>query len=64
MENQSKKAPVGRPRKYASNAERQAAYRARLKQRGLKVVSRVVRDGGGNTPLTSDIIDLSAVRRW
>lgn len=61
------KKSVGRPRLYADAAARQRAYRARLKGRGLRVVSRVVRDVRDvrdDAPLHSDIIDLSAVRQW
>lgn len=54
---------VGRPRKYANAAERQKAYRARLKAQGKRVVSRVVRDvRDTEKPLVSDVIDLSEVR--
>ncbi len=52
----------GRPRKYASAAERQRAYRQRLQARGLCVQARVVR--ADDAPLRSDVIDLSACRRW
>lgn len=58
----------GRPKQYATAAERQAAerqaaYRARLKERGLRVVSHVVRDvRDTEQPLHSDVIDLSEVR--
>ena len=56
--------PVGRPKKYASAAERQKAYRARLKEQGKRVVSRVVPDRRDRSePLKSDIIDLSEVRK-
>lgn len=56
--------PVGRPKKYASAAERQKAYRARLKERGKRVASRVVPDRRDRSePLKSDIIDLSEVRK-
>jgi len=55
---------VGRPAVYESAAARQAAYRARLKERGLRVVSAVVRDVREPLHLRSDIIDLSAVRCW
>ena len=54
---------VGRPKKYESAAERQKAYRQRLKQQGKRVVSKVVRDVRDNTkPLISDVLDLSEVR--
>lgn len=60
--------PVGRPRVYASAAERQRAYRQRLKESGKRVVQRVMRDvRDASAPLVSDIIDLSEVRpawRW
>lgn len=55
----------GRPAKHASAAERQRAYRARQRKKGMrevKVWSRDVRSPG--VPLRSDIIDLSEVRRW
>lgn len=55
--------PVGRPRKYKNAAERQRAYRERLKERGLRVVSATVRDvRDKGKPLVSDVIDLSEVR--
>jgi hypothetical protein len=53
----------GRPQQYASAAEKQRAYRERLKAEGKRVVARVVRDVRGDQPLQSDIIDLSQVRR-
>lgn len=53
----------GRPRQYADAAARQAAYRARLKERGMRTVQRVVRDVRADQPLRSDIIDLSEVRQ-
>jgi hypothetical protein len=54
---------VGRPKQYESAAERQKAYRQRLKEQGKRVVSRVVRDVRDEAkPLVSDVIDLSAVR--
>lgn len=55
----------GRPAKHASAAERQRAYRARQKEKGMrevKVWSRDVRSP--DVPLRSDIIDLSEMRRW
>jgi hypothetical protein len=52
----------GRPKKYASAAERQRAYRQRLQARGLRVQARVVRTA--DAPLRSDVIDLGACRRW
>lgn len=55
---------AGRPRKFVDSAARQAAYRARLKDDGKRVVSRIVKDVRQDAPLTSQIIDLSAVRRW
>lgn len=56
-------ASVGRPRKYASAAERQKAYRERLKAEGKRVVSRVMRDvRDTSAPLVSDVLDLSPVK--
>lgn len=55
---------VGRPALYASQADRQRAYRQRLKERGMREVSRIVRDVRPAQPLRSDVIDLSEVRRW
>ena len=52
----------GRPRQYASAAERQKAYRERLKSEGKRVVTRVMRDMRGDAPLVSDVLDLSQVR--
>lgn len=54
----------GRPRLHATAAERQRAYRARLRARGLRVVSTIVRDVRDGSPLHSDVLDLSQVRRW
>lgn len=60
-ENTDKKA--GRPRIYASAAERQRAYRQRLKQDGKRVISKIVLDVRDTSkPLTSSIIDLSEVK--
>jgi hypothetical protein len=53
----------GRPRQYASAAEKQRAYRERLKAEGKRVITRVVRDVRDDQPLQSDIIDLSETRR-
>lgn len=54
----------GRPKKYETVAERQKAYRERLKAQGFRVVSRVVKDVRDESkPLTSDVIDLSEVRQ-
>ena len=54
---------VGRPRQYASAAERQRAYRQRLKAEGKRVVSRVTRDvRDTSAPLVSDVLDLSQVK--
>ena len=53
--------PVGRPKQFASNAERQKAYRARLKANGKRVISRTVADVREGQELRSDIIDLSEV---
>lgn len=52
------KKPVGRPRKHSSNAEKQRAYRQRLKENGKKQVSRIVRDTANGEQLQSDILDL------
>lgn len=57
--------PVGRPRQYATAAERQRAYRARLRESGMRVITRVVRDVRDDAqPLRSELIDLSEVRTW
>ena len=54
---------VGRPKQYESAAERQKAYRQRLKQQGKRVVSKIVRDVRDDTRhLVSDVLDLSEVR--
>jgi hypothetical protein len=54
----------GRPAKHGSAAERQRAYRERMKAEGKRVVSRVVADVRDQSrPLQSDIIDLSEVKR-
>ncbi len=55
--------PVGRPRQFSSNAERQKAYRARLKANGKRVITRVVADVSGTQELKSDIIDLTEVKK-
>lgn len=55
---------AGRPRKFVDSAARQAAYRERLKNEGKRVVSRIVKDVRHEVHLTSQVIDLSAVRRW
>ena len=55
---------AGRPRKFVDSAARQAAYRARLKNKGKRVVSRIVTDVRQEVQLTSQVIDLSAMRRW
>ena len=53
----------GRPAKYASAAERQQAYRARQKEKGMREVTKWSRDvRSKDAPLSSDIIDLSEVR--
>ncbi|WP_296651705.1 hypothetical protein [Paraburkholderia sp.] len=53
----------GRPALHENAAAKQKAYRERLKARGMRTASRVVRDCRGNTArLHSDIIDLSEVR--
>jgi len=53
----------GRPRRYENNAERQKAYRERLRASGRRVIARTVRDVRDNTTLHSDVIDLSEIRR-
>lgn len=54
----------GRPRKYADKAEKQRAYRAKLKAEGKRVVTRIVKDVRDQAaPLTSEIIDLSEVKK-
>lgn len=63
LENETKR-PVGRPRKYANQAERQRAYRQRMRERGVRVVTTVVKDVRNEAELKSDIIDLSEVRKW
>jgi hypothetical protein len=53
----------GRPAVYSSPAERQKAYRARLKEQGKRVIQRVVTDTRDESkPLVSDVIDLSQIR--
>ena len=54
--------PVGRPKQYSSNAERQKAYRERLKAQGKRVITKVVLDVREGQDLHSDIIDLSEMR--
>ena len=53
----------GRPRKYASAAERQAAYRERLKAAGVREVRRLV-PTHPEPLLRSSLIDLSALPPW
>ena len=55
--------PVGRPKQFASNAERQKAYRARLKAQGKRVITKVVADVREGQELRSDVIDLSEVKQ-
>lgn len=55
---------VGRPALYANQAERQRAYRQRLKERGMRELKKIVRDVRPGLALKSEIIDLSEVRRW
>lgn len=52
----------GRPPKHANAAAKQKAYRERQKAKGLREVKRFVLDV--DAPLSSDVIDLSAVRPW
>lgn len=60
---QTKRGP-GRPRVYASAAERQKAYRDRVKARGLRDVHRLVRDVREPLPLQSDVIALDHIPEW
>lgn len=55
--------PVGRPKQFGSNAEKQKAYRARLKAKGKRVITRTVTDTRNDSILKSDIIDLSEVKQ-
>lgn len=54
----------GRPRVYTTAAERQRAYRQRLRAQGLRVQARVVPALDGDGPSQSSSIDLSACRHW
>ena len=45
MKQPEKKETRGRKRIYANAAERQRAYRQRMKERGVRVVTTVVKDG-------------------
>lgn len=45
--------PVGRPRQFLNNAERQKAYRARMKANGKRVITRIVADVRGTEELKS-----------
>ena len=51
--------PRGRPAKHADAAARQRAYRERLKARGMREITRVVRDVRPGQAPRSEIIDLS-----
>jgi hypothetical protein len=53
----------GRPRKYATAAERQAAYRERLRQQGVREVRRLL-PTHPEPLLRSALIDLSALPPW
>jgi|LSQX01.3.fsa_nt_gb hypothetical protein len=64
MKQPEKKETRGRKRIYANAAERQRAYRQRMKERGVRVVTTVVKDVRNEAELKSDIIDLSEVRKW
>ena len=55
-----KPARRGRPRQYASNAERQRAYRQRQKAKGLRERKRWTRTIKKEEELKSDIIDLTS----
>lgn len=62
---QQEKKKRGRPAKYSSNAERQKAYRERLKEQGRREIKRIVLDVRAEVQtLRSDVIDLTEVRRW
>ena len=67
MENQSDTPPPppkrGRPRKYDTAAERQAAYRERLKAAGVREVRRLL-PTHPEPLLRSSVIDLSALPPW
>jgi hypothetical protein len=65
MEDQADTPPPkrGRPHKYASAAERQAAYRERLRAAGVKEVRRLV-PTHHEPLLRSSVIDLSALPPW
>jgi TRAP-type C4-dicarboxylate transport system substrate-binding protein len=54
---------AGRPKQHANAAERQKAYRERLKAAGMREVKTMIKDvRNAEKPLTSELIDLSAVR--
>lgn len=54
----------GRPAKYATAAERQKAYRQRLKEAGYREIKRTVIDVRDESqPLSSKLIDLSAIKK-
>ena len=55
---------IGRPKLYNSPAEKQKAYRERLKTNGKREVKRIVNDTRLPNPLKSSIIDLSEVRKF
>lgn len=59
--NQTEQRGRGRPRVYATAADRQRAYRARLRERGMVVRQRVMRDAsyrvGGK--IVSDVLMVS-----
>lgn len=67
MESQSDTQPPptkrGRPRKYGTAAERQAAYRERLRERGVREVRRLL-PTHPEPLLRSSVIDLSALPPW
>lgn len=64
LEPEPEKRSRGRPRTHADQAARQKAYRQRLKEAGKRVLSVIVTDTRDESkPLTSDVIDLSEVKR-
>lgn len=64
MNDQEQKKSVGRPRKFANDAERQKAHRERQKAAGLREIKTMVRDVRPGKKLQSNIIDLSEVRNF
>lgn len=59
------KNPVGRPKVYESVAAKQAAYRLRQAEKGMKEERKwVPKVPPAPLPLHSDIIDLTAIPLW